>query len=411
MLIFRALLNRLILRKLPSSGLGANGRTTDPLGHEYYGQIPEPGPGDAALWVDQTTGALKLKDGDTGNITTYGAGGEGGGVALSNADPADLAPTAAAGSSEAAARGDHVHQLPSLADLGAAAATHDHDDDYAAIDHDHDGDYADIDHSHSAYALTSHLHDDRYSLLNHTHAGGGGGGGGGGDSTYTGAFGVRPAATNDGDLFLPTDVPVLQRANGSTWASWGPLFRFVDPPALGSWTQINISGGATVEQAGPHIYLECPAPGATAYAIRALALAVPGSTPWTLTAHWLPNWVPAASNVIGIGVRDNTTGRIESIKNFQNESIYQSRWASVTSWSSNPKIQGTQGGQAPTWLRITDDGTNLIWKVSRDGLHWMTHNTSARNAYVASIDQIIFLLDARSTTASVGARLVHWEVT
>jgi hypothetical protein len=56
-----------------------------------------------------------------------GAAGSGGGsgATLSDATPSNLG-TAAAGSSNLAARADHVHLLPSLSTLGAAAAAHNH---------------------------------------------------------------------------------------------------------------------------------------------------------------------------------------------------------------------------------------------------------------------------------------------
>lgn len=49
----------------------------------------------------------------------------GGGATLSDADPQPLG-TAGPGTSEEASRGDHVHAMPSAADVGAAAASHAH---------------------------------------------------------------------------------------------------------------------------------------------------------------------------------------------------------------------------------------------------------------------------------------------
>jgi hypothetical protein len=439
------------IRKQPATPpAGApSGSVQGQEGAEYYGPDPDSAPEHVILKADVDGNLVVDNEGIESIVGSVGGGG--GGPALSNSNPQPLG-TAAPGNSSTASRSNHVHQMPSAADVGAASASHNHDADYADVAHDHDGEYATIGHTHAGgggaalsddnpaalgaaapgtseeasradhvhpttgLALSGHDHDSDYSDLAHDHDGvyalidhSHGGGGGGGSSTSYSAYASRPSSPASGDVALFSDAPVLQRYNGSSWQSLGPIFRFVDPPALGSWTQINMSG-ATVEQAGPHIYLECPAPGATAYAIRALAVAPP-TAPWTLTVHWLPNWLPGASNVIGLGVRDDTTGRIESLKNFQDEAIYQSRWSSVSGFSSNAKTLSIQGGQGPTWLRLTDDGTDFIWKFSRDGLRWMTYNTTARNAWVASIDQILFLLDARSTTASVGATLVHWEVT
>jgi hypothetical protein len=67
---------------------------------------------------------LTIPRGDPGSNGTNGSGG-GSNLTLSGATPANLG-TAAAGSSNLAARADHVHLLPSLSTLGAAAASHAH---------------------------------------------------------------------------------------------------------------------------------------------------------------------------------------------------------------------------------------------------------------------------------------------
>ena len=76
---------------------------------------------------------LVLPKGDTGATGPQGPQGETGATGpagpaanLSDATPASLG-TAAAGVSTTAARGDHVHAMPTYSDVGAAAAIHSHD--------------------------------------------------------------------------------------------------------------------------------------------------------------------------------------------------------------------------------------------------------------------------------------------
>ena len=66
---------------------------------------------------------LTIPRGDPGTNGTNGTGGSN--LTLSDATPANLG-TAAAGSSNLAARADHIHTLPSLTTLGAAAFNHAH---------------------------------------------------------------------------------------------------------------------------------------------------------------------------------------------------------------------------------------------------------------------------------------------
>ena len=90
--------------------------------------------GTAATWttrysvVDpvlvQGSGMTLTRDTSAGSITVAFAGGTSG-VSVSSATPQPLG-TAAAGSSGDAARADHVHLMPSAADVGAAATGHSH---------------------------------------------------------------------------------------------------------------------------------------------------------------------------------------------------------------------------------------------------------------------------------------------
>jgi len=91
--------------------------------------------GTAATWstrysiVDpvlvQGSGMTLTRDTSAGSITVAFAGGTSG-VVVSSATPQPLG-TASAGSSADAARADHVHLMPSAADVGAAAAGHSHE--------------------------------------------------------------------------------------------------------------------------------------------------------------------------------------------------------------------------------------------------------------------------------------------
>lgn len=91
--------------------------------------------GTAAAWTSrfsivspvlvQGAGMTFSTDTSLGQITIAYAGGTSG-VTVGSATPQDLG-TAAAGSSANASREDHVHKLPTVADITAAAAVHTHD--------------------------------------------------------------------------------------------------------------------------------------------------------------------------------------------------------------------------------------------------------------------------------------------
>jgi hypothetical protein len=74
--------------------------------------------------IVQGAGMTLTRDTAAGSITVAFAGGTSG-VVVSSATPQALG-VAAAGSSGEASRADHVHQMPSAADVGAAASSHTH---------------------------------------------------------------------------------------------------------------------------------------------------------------------------------------------------------------------------------------------------------------------------------------------
>ena len=136
---------------------GAQGATgpvgsTGSTGPATYAEVEAPTPVPAAegqLWFNTETGGLYVAVLDSGSELTFvqvtyfdsgatgatgpagsagaqgATGATGPGSTLSNANPADLG-TAVPGVATEASRADHVHDLPSAADVGAAASSHSH---------------------------------------------------------------------------------------------------------------------------------------------------------------------------------------------------------------------------------------------------------------------------------------------
>ena len=108
--------------------------------HSALSGLADPGAHPAAaITAGPFTGHL------AGATTVADALAEADGITFEGAAPSDDLPedlgVAAAGTDAAYSRADHKHKLPTYADVGAAAAGHDHDGDYAAVDHDHAGTY------------------------------------------------------------------------------------------------------------------------------------------------------------------------------------------------------------------------------------------------------------------------------
>ncbi len=230
------------------------------------------------------------------------------------------------------------------------------------------------------------------------------GGGGGGDSTYTDAYASRPAASNDGDLFLPSDGAVIERDTGAAWVPWGPLFPLAGvADAPGTWVN---QGAASVETTYGGIYLEAPANSRMSMRIRAKAAP---STPYTITIAVLPLLWPANYDFIHLGWRQSSDGKLVHIR-----FGYVSDWRLSVIKSNSPTsdsatyVDYVWRRDCPLFLRIADDGTDRICSYSADGQHWMTLHTVGRTDFLTP-DQVFWGVDTRVATQKAGCTLLSWE--
>lgn len=110
--------------------------------------------------------------------------------------------------------------------------------------------------------------------------------------------------------------------------------------------------------------------------------AVPTSTSWTLTARMKYPTLPGNYPGFGLYIKD-TSGKmlgldIESRTGVT--SLILKRNNSNTDIQSNAYLQATY--DAPNWLRIAFDGTNLKFYVSWDGQNWLFYWTETKTAFL-----------------------------
>lgn len=240
-------------------------------------------------------------------------------------------------------------------------------------------------------------------------------GGGGGDSTYTDTHANLPAASNDGDLFLPSDGIVIQRDTGATWAPWGPIFPLTTPPVAG-WSWVN-QGAATVDTTYGGIYLTAPA--ADGVNIRAYVRSAP-SVPYTITALvQLRMAATGASDGIEAGLcfRESGTSEIATF-GLQHaiagtgEDIWQfitTKFTNETTYSANyTRDWQSRFSSHPIWLRIADNATNRICSWSMDGQHWIQIHSVGRTDFLTA-DQVGFYANAEHATLPMSMMVYSWK--
>ncbi|KKN66970.1 hypothetical protein LCGC14_0466500 [marine sediment metagenome] len=233
-------------------------------------------------------------------------------------------------------------------------------------------------------------------------------GDGGGDNTFTSVYGSRPAASNDGDLFLPSDGFVIERDTGAAWIPWGPLFPFV-APVNGDFAWIN-QGTGSVDVDGGGIYLLAPTLAGDNLRIRKKTIP---SVPYVITVAFMPHGYKVNYSGVGIGFRQSSDGKLHTFHlSISVNSIASIKFTNPTTWSATYLEQEiVQAGSSPVmWLRIEDNNTNRKCHWSVDGRHWFEFHSVGRTDFLTA-DEIFFFTNSNNATYPTAMTLLSWAET
>jgi hypothetical protein len=238
---------------------------------------------------------------------------------------------------------------------------------------------------------------------------------GSGDVTIAAASGLTNPMTTAGDIIVggssgtPTRLaagtsgyvltsngagvaPSYQAASGgsvplgmSIQPDWPPSpagsrdDEFTDSVLNAAWTKVNwTSASASLSNS----YLSIT-PDVGAFHIDLITQPQPASTPWTITIKMaLP--VSVANTWAGLCVYDGT--KLITWAVFNNAGLKYSRWTNVSTNSSDTAqtSTGLAFGWTYTYLRIKNDGTNLIFSYSPNGVVWYTDVTESKTAFLSA---------------------------
>jgi hypothetical protein len=231
--------------------------------------------------------------------------------------------------------------------------------------------------------------------------------GGSGDSTTTAAQASRPAASNDGNVFFPSDGVTIQRDTGSVWAPWGPIFPLT-APVDGDFAWVN-QGGASVVSTFGGIFLRGPA--GSSLNLRVRKKAAP-STPYVITVALKGTTGFHLDNQsFGLVFRNNGAGTIVTyLLTFGTPgcAMAVSKWNSETSFSANYVARNIT--DVPLFLRIADNGTNRISSLSHDGQNFIDFHTVGRTDFLTA-DEVGFFVEERTNAYDVGLTVLSWKET
>lgn len=234
-------------------------------------------------------------------------------------------------------------------------------------------------------------------------------GGGSGDVTEQGAYGSRPSADNDGDLYFSTDGAVVSRDKGSGngYSHWGPVFLLNMSKTVSDFAWINQETATATDTAGGIVMTP---PVGTGSSINLLKRTAP-STPYTITAGGILNAVGTNSLRMGLCFRQSSDGKI----------VYHAFGYGGSNW----KIEGFKFTNATTyagatyysyewmptggfcWLRIGDDGTDRKVWISSDGQNWALIHSVGRTDYLTA-DEVGIAVDCNNASIICVANWLHY---
>lgn len=200
-------------------------------------------------------------------------------------------------------------------------------------------------------------------------------------------------------------------AAGSSSGLWGSAMSAAPTAAgtgLNTW---NNQGSAAVSDTAAGIYLDVDS-GHSGLAVRQTNAALP-STPYSYTA--LISGGPFFSETtgvipVGIGWTDGTKLHVGYSIGDGGNSINVAKWTNATTVSANDvSVLSVRSGL--TWWKIKDDGTNVIWSVSNDGINFVQLFSVAKASGFlggSGYTKVCFVAGPNTFGKEIGATLMSW---
>jgi len=181
-----------------------------------------------------------------------------------------------------------------------------------------------------------------------------------------------------------------------------------------SFTNVNFTNATKTDANQGSIVLEHD----TQSAANDVALIVRSAptAPWTITCGFIPNLLQEVGDFPSCGfvVHENTSGEFYYFQvniSADGTKVLVSKHASPTASSTSfLDLDNWSGGSGVCWLQVEDNNTNLIFKLSADGVNFITLGQEARTTFLTP-DEVGFAINnfGNANLKSM-ATLVAWDV-
>lgn len=182
---------------------------------------------------------------------------------------------------------------------------------------------------------------------------------------------------------------------------YGPAYKLT-PVVAANFAWLN-QGGATVTDASGVSYLQV---GAQTQNLRARVRTAP-ATPYTVTALVASEFENLLNQEVGIGFHEIGTGKSQALRLTSDWLVCVTNSTALNAIGSNQFSTGRFF--SPWWMRIRDDGTNLIFSHSADGINFRQLVSDLRTAqFTTAPDRIMYYVNERSNAQPCGMSVLSW---
>jgi hypothetical protein len=157
------------------------------------------------------------------------------------------------------------------------------------------------------------------------------------------------------------------------------------------------------------MHIDATAGGSGSHYIRGLFMSAP-STPYSVIGLLAPLFVNygALAN-FGITFRESATNKLAYLATPNITTVEY--WNHETSSASTPYSNANWQGERAKWVKIRDDGTNLSFHMSSNGIDWQQLLSASRTAHFTSGPNQVGVIVNRgnSVTNLVHLDVLHWS--
>lgn len=218
----------------------------------------------------------------------------------------------------------------------------------------------------------------------------------------------------DGQLHVKDSAGTVTDIGSGTSAS-GPMSlavggTIVAPGAVSTWTAYNLGTASGADYTGGILLTGM----ADDFQLHGYERAAPGSTPWTLTACLAGYFAQQNYTTASIFARDSGGTKavnftIQWVSGWTN---YVQYWNSSSSFGSDSTSIAAPFNGMFAFLKLTDNGTNLVYSYSPNGLDYIQVYSASRTAHLAAGPDLIgFSMFRNGASASNALRVISWEIT